>query len=45
MLISTRRTDGGKRMFGALGVPDPARGFLFDLDGVLTRLAGLLDRS
>ncbi|MBV9139978.1 MAG: beta-phosphoglucomutase family hydrolase [Pseudonocardiales bacterium] len=26
-------------MFGALGVPDPARGFLFDLDGVLTQTA------
>jgi hypothetical protein len=39
MLISARRTDGGKRMLGALGVPDPARGFLFDLDGVLTQTA------
>jgi hypothetical protein len=29
-------TEGDKRMFGALGVPDPARGFLFDLDGALT---------
>ena len=29
-------TDGDKRMFGALGVPDPARGFLFYLDGALT---------
>ena len=26
-------------MFGALGVPDPTRGFLFDLDGVLTQTA------
>src|SRR3712207_1998980 len=26
-------------MFGTLGVPDPARGFLFDLDGVLTQTA------
>jgi beta-phosphoglucomutase family hydrolase len=26
-------------MFGALGVPDPARGLLFDLDGVLTQTA------
>ncbi|HVQ97634.1 MAG TPA: beta-phosphoglucomutase family hydrolase [Mycobacterium sp.] len=26
-------------MFGALGVPDPIRGFLFDLDGVLTQTA------
>jgi hypothetical protein len=23
-------------MFGALGMPDPTRGLLFDLDGVLT---------
>ncbi|MGH3671611.1 MAG: HAD family hydrolase [Pseudonocardiaceae bacterium] len=26
-------------MFGTLGVPDPARGLLFDLDGVLTQTA------
>ena len=26
-------------MFGAFGLPDPARGFLFDLDGVLTQTA------
>ena len=26
-------------MFGALGVPDPARGLLFDFDGVLTHTA------
>jgi beta-phosphoglucomutase family hydrolase len=26
-------------MFGALGVPDPTRGLLFDLDGVLTQTA------
>ena len=31
--------DGGRRMFGTLGVPDPARSLFFDL------AAELLDRS
>jgi len=36
MVTWANPTDGGKHM---LGVPDPARGFLFDLDGVLTQTA------
>jgi HAD superfamily hydrolase (TIGR01509 family) len=42
MLNWAKPTDGDKYMLGALRVPDPARGLLFDLDGVLTRKKDLV---